>query len=293
MSILVWIVLLFALFLPVTAAPKPLQSFKNCTLVRTPWADGDSFLVKTPDQKEFTVRLYGADCVELHVSTDSDKRRQRDQRRHFGITNVKGDAANSVELATSFGKKASEFTIQELKAPFTIHTRMSRALGDGRHERFYAFVETANGKDLSTELVSNGLARARGAATDGPGGRSSARYKENLSDLELQAAKRGHGIWKYTNWDSLPDERDDQRKEEEEDQIAVKDILPKDFHLNPNTASRDDLDRLPGIGPTLADRILETREDTTFEEPKDLLRVPSIKQKTLDKFLRYLDFKVP
>jgi hypothetical protein len=47
MPILVRIVLFFALLLPATAAPKPLEKFENCTLVPTDWADGDSFRIRS------------------------------------------------------------------------------------------------------------------------------------------------------------------------------------------------------------------------------------------------------
>jgi len=69
--------------------------------------------------------------------------------------------------------------------------------------------------------------------------------------------------------------------------------LPADFRLNPNTAARDDLDRLPGIGETLADRIIEAREDAPFKKAEDLIRLQGINQIKLDKFAQYLDFKAP
>ena len=276
------------------AAPsKEFVTIENCKFIPQDWADGDSFQVQITGKEPITVRLYGADCVELHVKTDSDKQRLRDQRRYFGITEVNGYATSSVELAIDFGKQAAQFTAEKLSNPFKIHTRMSKALGDGKFVRYYAYVELSDGKDLATELVRQGLARARGVATNGPGARTSDRYKSNLSDIELQAAKRGNGIWKFTDWNRLPLERDDQRKEEEEDQIATGEVLPNDFRLNPNTASRDNLDRLPGIGPTLADRILETREDFEFKIPSDLKQVPGIKEGIIKKFEHYLDFTKP
>ena len=290
-TILYFLVSLFLSVPFVQAKEKPLVTYKNCKIIETEWSDGDSFRVKTERGEEFTVRLYGADCIELHVSTDSDKRRLREQRRHFGITDEKGDTASSVELAVSYGKKAKEFVTQALKEPFTVYSRKHRALGDGKHERYYAFVEFENGKDLASELIRQGFARAKGKTTDGSGERSSERYKESLADLQFQAAKRAIGIWKFTNWDKLPAERDDQRKEEEEDQIATGKTLPADFRLNPNTASLEDLDRLPAIGVTLAERMIEAREEIPFAEAKDLLRVPGIKEKTLELFSMYLDFK--
>jgi competence ComEA-like helix-hairpin-helix protein len=273
------------------AAPNSLQTIKDCTFIATEWADGDSFRIKPPEGPEITIRLYGADCVELHVGTDSDKRRLRDQRRYFGITEVQGAAPNPIELAKDYAQQAADLSARLLGNAFTIHTRMTRAPGDGRHERIYAFVETSDGKDLATELVRSGLARARGVATQGPGGQSGDRYKETLKDIELQAAKQGKGIWKSTDWDRLPLERDAQRREEEEDEIAQgNQALPAGFRLDPNTASRDELERLPGIGPKLAEAILEAREDEPFKTPDDLMQVPGIKRKTLEKLLPHLEF---
>lgn len=276
------------------AAPKPLETFKGCTLVPTDWADGDSFRIKTSKGMEMTIRLYAVDCLETGNLDDTDSRRLRAQRRYFGITDEKGNHANPIEMAKALGKQASDKTAALLGAPFTVHTRMSKALGDGIHERFYGFVETEDGKDLATELVRAGLARAYGVSADGPGGRSRERYKEILADIELQSAKRGIGIWAVTNWDKLPNEREVQRTEDEEDQIAKGNHpLPVEFRLNPNTASRDDLVRLPKIGEALADRIMEARDDAPFKKPEDLMRVLGIKKKTLEGIRQYLNFAAP
>lgn len=285
------LLILFTLF---AQGAQELQTFKNCTFVPTNWADGDSFQIKKTDGELLTIRLYAADCLETDPMDDTDARRLRAQRRYFSITAAKSTAAESIALAKSFGIKASEFTAHNLQAPFTIYTRMQKAPGDGEHVRFYAFVETADKKDLAAELVRTGLARAFGVSAEGPEERSRERYKQILSDIELQAINRVDGIWKYTDWEKLPAERDIQRLEDEEDQIAQgKNPLPANFRINPNTASRDDLDRLPHIGEFLADRIIEAREDEPFKEPKDLKRVSGIKQKTLDKIKQYLDFQMP
>jgi competence protein ComEA len=276
------------------AQPAPLESIKDCILIPTEWADGDSFQIQTPDGTQHTIRLYGADCLEYHVNDDTDSRRLRAQRSYFGITTAKPTRSESIEMAIGLGKTAAEYTAKQLERPFTIHTRKQNALGDGKHQRIFAFVDTFEGKDLATELVRQGLARAYGVCNDGPNELSEQRYREILTDFELQAAKLGKGAWNLTNWDKLPAERDIHRIEEEDNEIAQGNgILPPDFRLNPNKASRDDLDRLPGIGETLANRIIEARADALFEEPKDLMRVYKIKQKTLAKFEKYLDFTIP
>jgi len=274
--------------------PKPLETISGCTFIPTEWADGDSFQIKVPDGDLMTVRLYAADCMELHINDDTDARRLRSQRRYFGITEAKSTVEESIELAKDFGRKAAEFTARALSRPFTIHTRMHKAPGDGKYLRYYAFVETAEGKDLATELIRNGLARSYGVSADGRNELSRERYREILSDTELQAAKREKGIWAFTNWDNLPTERDIQRIEDEESQIAQGDSpLPDGFRLNPNDATQDELDVLPGIGPKTALLIIEVRGDAPYEEPEDLMRVPGIGPKTLEAFRKHLDIEGP
>ena len=52
-----------------------LTSFAGCRFVPATWADGDSFSVRFPDETEQTVRLYGVDCIEWHVTDETDARR--------------------------------------------------------------------------------------------------------------------------------------------------------------------------------------------------------------------------
>ena len=54
-----------------------LQTFENVRLIPTAWADGDSFRVVFTTGEEHTVRLYGADCIEYHVTDRTDARRLR------------------------------------------------------------------------------------------------------------------------------------------------------------------------------------------------------------------------
>lgn len=288
-----WTALVLLCIPPALAAPaKAFQKLENCTLVATEWADGDSFQVRKPDGETLTVRLYGADCIEWHVTDETDARRLREQRRYFGITDAAPTPRDSINLAKDFGKAAAEKTTALLQRPFTVHTRLQDALGDGKHERFYAFVECADGTDLATELVRAGLARAHGVYADGPGDRTRDDYKETLADIELQAAKLGRGIWARTDWQKLPAERMEQRKEEEETGLATgKAALADDFRINPNLAARDELMKLPRIGEALADRIIEARDEKPFLNPEDLMRVPGIKDSTLEVIRPHLEFK--
>lgn len=272
----------------VVLGAKPLTRIDGCVLVPTEWADGDSFLVRTPDQREFTVRLYGADCLEWHVTDASDERRLRAQRRYFGITGIDPDPRKAIGIAKDFGESAAKQARKVLAEPFTIHTAFSDARGDGRYERIYAFVTTSEGADLASELVRIGLARAFGVSRETYDGRSQDEYRAHLDDLELQAASARRGIWSLTNWETLPEERRAQRSEDEELAIALGTApLAAGQRVDPNRAARDELMQLPGIGEELANRIIEHRP---YALPEDLRNVPGIGPATLGKIRPHLVF---
>jgi len=284
----------FSLCLPLLAtgfcqgAPDPLKSLENCRFVPTPWADGDSFLVRTKDGGEMTVRLYGADCIEFHVTDDTDARRLREQRRYFGIAESGGSPEKSISLAKRLGGLAARETAKQLAAPFTVHTAFSDARGDGKHKRIYGFVETSDGKDLSEQLVSKGLARAFGVYRETPLGVSGKDYRAQLEDLELRAAKTGAGAWAETDWDKLPFERGEQRTEDTEMDLATG--AKREFSgtpINVNTAARDELMTLPGIGETTANRIIGGRP---YKSLAGLDEVEGIGEKTLERLGGYLRF---
>lgn len=55
-----------------------------------------------------------------------------------------------------------------------------------------------------------------------------------------------------------------------------------------NTASKEELLKIPGIGSQRADAILKEREKAPFRKAEDLLRVSGIKQGILDKIKEYI-----
>jgi competence ComEA-like helix-hairpin-helix protein len=63
--------------------------------------------------------------------------------------------------------------------------------------------------------------------------------------------------------------------------------------VNLNTASVDQLMALPGVGPSLAARIVEFRQERRFEEPKHLLRVRGIGKATYAKLAPMLAVSGP
>ena len=189
-----------------------LQTIENVRLVPTEWADGDSFLVRFPDGSEHTLRLYGADALEWHVTDNADARRLRAQRRYFGISSYGGTPAASIALAKAQGEAAAAAVRALLAEPFTVHTAFADARGDSRFQRIYAFVTTASGQDLATLLVTAGQARAFGVYRASPQGLRLEDYRDALRDSELWAASQHQGIWAFTDWTALAEERRTERR---------------------------------------------------------------------------------
>jgi competence protein ComEA len=67
---------------------------------------------------------------------------------------------------------------------------------------------------------------------------------------------------------------------------------PSDQLINLNKASTSELQLLPGVGPTLSQRIVEYRESQgPFEKIEDLMQVKGIGLKTFEKIQAYITVK--
>jgi len=269
-------------FLCVDGNAAELQLFEQVTLIENAGNDGDSFLVRLDKNRDVRVRLYFVDCPETGGSWESDFRRIREQRRFFGLPQE--------NLVTEYGRRATAFTREALKEPFTVFTSFASALGRSTHGRVYGFVTTADGNDLASELVRAGLARVYGVGRALPSGESRDELKASLSDMQAVAMLKNTGIWEQTDPDELEKARAQQRKEEKEIKSIRADIRSDDSphvveRININECTRRELQRIPGIGPATAGRIITNRP---YSSVNDLINIRGISKTKLSSWEPYM-----
>lgn len=269
----------------VAARGAELREYADARYVAHDSGDGDSFMVVF-DGAEHMLRLYYVDCPETSLGSNSDRRRILDQARYFGVS----DARRVIE----FGQQAADRTRDLLSdAEFTVHSALASAPGRSRKPRVYGMVTLPNGRDLAAVLVSDGLARTHGVGRALPDGTSSEEHAEFLRDLELAAALERRGIWSASEPGKLAALRQRQREEDralEAQALGIFGTLSEDEPLDLNTASKEDLQQIRGIGEVLAERIIAHRP---YESPDDLLRVPGIGPTLLERARPFITVTPP
>ena len=255
-----------------------LQTFPDARLISDPANDGDSFLVEA-NGKSFHVRLYFVDCPETSTGSMSDAQRVREQMRYFGLPDAK--------RIIHFGNEAKAFVDGALAKPFTVHTAFASALGRSAKGRVYGFITTADGNDLASQLVKNGLARAHGTGRETHNEVSRDEMISRLQDIENSAMLKRVGIWSESDPDRIAELRAKQRSEDKELkelQNQVKKAPSPKSALDLNTATENELQSIKGIGPVLAERIIAGRPYRTVD---DLRKVKGIGPKKLENIRPY------
>ena len=239
--------------------------------------DGDSFHVSV-EGHEYIFRLYFVDAPEISAEF---RDRVEEQAKYFGVT---------VNQVLEVGDLAKQFTREKLTEPFLVRTCWEDAGGRSRMQRFYAFVQTRTG-DLGEQLVENGLARSHPATAKPEGLTSAAAEWQKLMTLEQKAKREKVGGW------GANENRMAIRAQQPESEKGI-DPFDKFFHpageaplpittatpaisapvaslpkLDVNAASLAELQNIPGIGPVVAQRIIEARP---FKSADDLQRVKGI-----------------
>ena len=269
--------LIFGGILPSFSAD--LQMFSNARLMNDPANDGDSFLVEADGKPLHIIRLYFIDCPETSTSSMSDAQRVREQARYFGLS----DVARTIH----FGNEAKTFVERILAKPFTVHTAFASAGGRSTKGRVYGFITTADGNDLASLLVKNGLARTHGIGRQTPDGTSGDEMVERLRVLEISAMLKRVGIWSESDPNRIAELRAKQRSEDQELkelQDQVKEAPSPQGMLDLNAASKKELQSIKGIGPVLAERIIAGRPYRTVD---DMLKVKGIGSKKLENIRPY------
>ena len=254
--------------------------------------DGDSFHVSV-EGHEYIFRLYFVDAPEISAEF---RDRVEEQAKYFGVT---------VDQVLEVGDLAKQFTREKLTEPFLVRTCWEDAGGRSRMQRFYAFVQTRTG-DLGEQLVENGLARSHPATAKPEGLTSAAAEWQKLMALEQKAKREKVGGWGANeNRMAIRAQQPESEKgidpfdkffhpagealvpiatatpatsapvgssPSEETTPTVPALLPQ-TKLDVNAASLAELQNIPGIGPVVAQRIIEARP---FKSADDLQRVKGI-----------------
>jgi competence ComEA-like helix-hairpin-helix protein len=231
-------------------------------------------------RREYIFRLYFVDAAETDTGLSE---RTEEQAQYFGIP---------PPLTLKVGEAAKEFTRKKLQQPFTVRTCRQDALGRSKRERFYAFVQVGK-KDLGEELVTNGLARLHGTASQAPGLDSPEREWEKLRRLEHEARTQKVGGWGANHGrlnvqiQAAPEKPEDSfeaffhpRRIAPALVSVTQPLVNSGAKLNVNAATESELDHLPGIGAVLAARIISARP---FKSADDLRHVKGIGEKTYEK----------
>src|ERR1700761_5561253 len=184
-----------------------------------------------------------------------------EQAGYFGI-----DVPHVVEI----GERAKQFVEEKLAQPFTFLTRKASGLGRSKIERFYGFVQTKDG-DLGELLVANGLARVHGTRAVRPGSSNAAEEIDKLQKLEEKAKTEKLGAWGISTSTNVPQplrtvglpSAPPVSRPVASPGPAVHPPVQASpggpataagAKLDVNTATKDELEKLPGIGDSLADR---------------------------------------
>lgn len=262
----------------------------NCQLIPNKANDGDSFHISA-NNTEYLIRIYFVDAPE---TSSVGPERLIEQAEYFGV---------SVPQVIEVGLDAKKFVDAKLSEPFTVVTRLAEGLGRSKIQRIYGLVRTKDG-DLGEQLVANGLARIHGVHPALPDGASGEEEIQKLQQLEQEAKQKKLGGWAVSS--GAPQSATTAAtKSNSAPGLSPSTPIPAAPAIQPrpqvatppaasaptqpakldvNTATKSQLENIPGIGPATAERIIAARP---FGSADDLRNVKGIGDKKYEKIRPY------
>ena len=113
----------------------------------------------------------------------------------------------------------------------------------------------------------------------------------SVDDLDAVHGIGGKTLDKLRNWVHVPDEEPQVERLQRRPVASIaggKKITPNESPINVNLATLEELQRLPGVGAKIAERIVDARKAKPFEAIEDLRKVSGIGAKTLDKLRPFI-----
>jgi DNA uptake protein ComE-like DNA-binding protein len=274
----------------ISLAPRALgkdwERLDKCQFVPMSFNDGDSFLVRQ-NGREIVVRLYSVDCGE---TSNLFPERVKEQADYFGV---------SRERAMELGEAATSFVARRLaglgEEGFTIFTRWED--GWGQKKRYLVVIPIGD-KTLAEILTEQGLARIHGLKNPGdwPGGMNSETLQDRLRSAEQRAKAARAGGWGDASADSIAAAGGEESEAEAVAKLNRENSesgKPLSDRLNINEGTLEELDGLPGIGKTLAGRIVAERPFWSVADLRHIEGIGDVTVATLSPLVTVVNLNAP